>query len=439
MGRRALLCLSLVAPLGCAAAPAGGPPVASEIGPRFRPVDGAPVTTSVPVGAARGMHAHLADDLGLVEAVRFSPDGAHLIVAEKKRDATGCVGYWTTTLHVYDTASWRERLIVPIHSAVDRWGFEEAALVVEARWAGEQASRISVELERGESRGQQEPPRHALDRLEPAAINPSGQREARVEGRQVVVRDPRSGEVIARLGRASAVKAEARALDDASTVAVAALWPTGELSMFDLIAGTAVPLAPAPTNVGAFVIAGDGSLIVGRTNGELWRYRWNGRGLAGLVFARSGLTLSYLSVGDGRVVAGTKHGEWAFDLESGRLVSVNAPEPVGLLGGDPAAPSAPRERRVSVMTDCLGPRCAIAIGESTMELVAADEPGVLLVLDAGRFEVLGASEVPSILQCRSGALVQLVAACADELRGEDLAAARIRLESEQIAPRPIAL
>jgi hypothetical protein len=91
------------------------------------------------------------------------------------------------------------------------------------------------------------------------------------------------------------------------------------------------------------------------------------------------------------------------------------------------------------MTDCLGPRCTIAIGESTMEVVAADEPGVLLVLDAGRFEVLEASEVPSILQCRSGAAVQPVAACANELRGEDLVAARIGLESEQIAPRPTPL
>ncbi|MBL9027590.1 MAG: hypothetical protein JNL21_35690 [Myxococcales bacterium] len=140
--------------------------------------------------------------------------------------------------------------------------------------------RASIDLEGGESWDQQEPTGYALEWLEPAATDPSGQREALVEGRQVVVRDSRSGEVIARLGRASAVKVEARALDDASTIAFAALWPSGELSMFDLIAGTAVPLAPAPTNVGAFVIAGDGSLIVGRRNGELWRYRWNGRGLA---------------------------------------------------------------------------------------------------------------------------------------------------------------
>jgi dipeptidyl aminopeptidase/acylaminoacyl peptidase len=410
--------------------------------------------------------AVLANDFENVSAVLFSPDGSRLAVNDDRQLSMGCFGYSEATIHVYDTQTWKERLIVQPGRALVGWAFAPGGdkLVVATRENVALGGKHPVEgseidLRSGESKTVSfDFESAAVGALTTAAVDPKNQFKAQGDKTEVRVTAVATGKPIARLGPPQGARIQALVLDAGQTVLFVAVWPTGEIAAWNLVNGAAAPLLTVPRSaVSAFSMDADGHLAVAEKAGEVWLYEWSAGSLQGRIVSKvPGATAVALDPGATRVFVGAAKGglvgletekgrrvfraatpketpaalfldgdrlqveteqgnTWAFQVPSGRLLERQ--QGLSLLaGGDPAAPAEPwgdaEEPPVRTTAICFDRQCWIAIGDSVVRVLAGEQPGTATASAGELVEGLG-QEVAAqgSFLCLRGATVVAFSEC----------------------------
>jgi hypothetical protein len=385
-----------------------------------------------PILQASPFVPHWRDDLGRATAVRFASDGRYLVVTEDVWPDLGCLANLQSTLHVYDAATWQETLIVELPAAVGAWAFADATTLRlglhRSRESGLDVGTLDIETGAWHDAPGDDV---ALDAVGPFAVDPTRRaRFAQANGHDVTVGSDNPA-TVTRLGNRTGRSLVVRVLEDRSTVVAAAAWPSGEVAVWDLVAGRELTLEPTPKGARQVSVAEDGAVIVLKRHGLLLHYVPAETGvLAGRRLADHVPADAEIWSDDRRLFYSHDQAQVTLDLRTGRVLSVEAPSAIGLLAGDPDPPSTPTA--LSVSSGCLGAACALLVGQHELRVLAVSDPGTLVVIDGDRFETLGASH-PSELGCRRDSRITPLTDCAEELRGNDLLAARILAEGSRIA------
>lgn len=405
-------------------------------------------------------HPILADDFREVRGVLFSPDGSLLAVDDDRMEAMGCFGYTLSTIHLYDTTTWKERVVVQPGHALVGWGFSAGGerLLVATRNNIALETEHPVEVAEIDTRtgdvspSEFDPKDPALPAPSQRAVDSRGLFTVTARDAEVDVIETASGSMAAELGALPKAKVTAEVLPDGSTVLFAVLWSTGEQAVWNATTGAVVSFAPeleAP--VKAMALTPSGRVALAEANGAMWRYDFENGALVGRKVAKV-LDAVVVGLGETAVFVGTLKGQvvgfnaasgkrmfsatlagavpeaialsdkeldvasrdgttWTFQVPSGRLI--HKYQGIGLLGGgDPNAPIAPFGVDMPVRTTVIcDASCWVTVGDSSVLLVAGDVPGSATAWGGVSVELLGKG-AESRIRCLRGAVVVALSECA---------------------------
>ncbi len=397
-----------------------------------------------PLGGGVGAQVVLRNDLSRPSAVRFSPDGAVLAIADQEPSFVDHTPL--TNVHLFDTSTWRQRWLFSVgRGRVSEWDFSADSRFLYVRPDGStNADPFVFDLHQpGTFRAGSAPELAPAERW---SLDPVRGYEAAIVRDQPYVRitDTRTGDRVTELGRPRA-RAHAVVAHERGVLFLAALDQSGELGLWDGMTGRSIPFESArPPHIHTFAISTRGQLVLSTRSGELWSYRpladgtmagkrlrsgapaesfafgadhacWfaalrGGRvlGFDGALDTPTGLDVKlparelWLSVYDDAITAHGGRASWELDASNGALRLVDTGM-VGLLaGGDPSGSSTPE---LPIEAACEGARCRLEVAGRELWFVAADDPGSAFLYERSRYQPLGLPGPSRPLSCVASGFV----------------------------------
>ncbi len=429
--------------------------------PRTFLVDENKADASLQPGTVEGAVAVLANDFAGPRGVLFSPDGASLAVADDEYVGWGCVQRVETSVTVYDTRTWRARVVQNLGANLYEWAFDAKSMALVLRVSDRAAARghrvMTVDVMAGVMNSPAEGlPGPSMSR--PTQTTKLGDRVAQANASRVVVAHARTGALETELGATPDIHVEALAFERA--VDVVALWPTGELAAWDVVASAHARFDPPLSDHRVVLFDTDerGVLMLVRDDGVAWRYQRDASGVhRGRVVVEAAHATSlpidragsrwFAGFADGRVrgfdasngrlmfSADTRAGRasrleprgealrvwspagqnWTFDLGSSRLLGVAIDGMVGLLASEVSVSEAMVDTS-GFEVGCFGSTCSVNTGTLSVRVVPGWRSGSLLLHDGVEFELLGGPGRDAV-RCLRGASVVDAEDCEEATRG----------------------